>query len=53
MAMVDFGTTRYCNLVADKQKNIYINACSGVGSSFHEGLLKKSCFHSSYSWDLQ
>ena len=32
MAMFDFGTVRYFNLVADKQKNVYVNACSGLGS---------------------
>ena len=31
LAMLDFGTVWYSNLVADKQKNVYINACSGVG----------------------
>ena len=29
MAMLDFGTVRCCSLVADKQKNVYVNACSG------------------------
>ena len=31
MAMLDFDTTRYCNLVAHKQNIVYINACNGVG----------------------
>ena len=36
MAMLDFDTVvyRYCNLVAGKQKNVYINACNGVGRIF-------------------
>ena len=28
--MLDFGTVRYCKVVADKQQNVYINACNGV-----------------------
>ena len=30
LAMSDFGTVGYWNLVADKQQNVYIKACSGV-----------------------
>ena len=26
MAMLDFDTARYCNLVAHKQQNVYTNA---------------------------
>ena len=55
MAVLDFGTVKYCNLVADKQQNVYTNACNGVGLGriFHEGLKKRRCFHLSYSWNLQ
>ena len=31
MVTLDFGCVRYCNLVADKQQNAYISACSGGG----------------------
>ena len=37
MAMLNFGTVRYCNLVSEKQKNVYINASSDVGSIFSWG----------------
>ena len=30
MVMLDFGTVRYCKVVADKQQYVYINACNGV-----------------------
>ena len=39
MAMLDFGTVRYCNQIADKQQKVYINACSvvGLGKIFYGG----------------
>ena len=37
MVMLDFDTVRYCNLVAYMQKNVYINACYGVGRTFSWG----------------
>ena len=37
MALLDFGTDIHCNLVVDKQKNVYINAYSGVGRIFSWG----------------
>ena len=47
MAMLDFGAVRYCSLGADKQKNVYINACSGAGKIFSlggEGFAQKALF---------
>ena len=34
MAMLDFGSVKYCNLVAAKQRNAYVTACCGVGRIF-------------------
>ena len=41
MAMLDFGTVRYFNLVADEQENVYIYACSDVGRIFNGGFRTK------------
>ena len=45
MVILYLGIVRYFNLVTDKQKNVYINACSGVGRIFSlEGRgLRKRC----------
>ena len=34
MSLLDLGIVKYYKLVANKQKNVYINACSDVGRVF-------------------